>query len=217
MQDGQERQATEQEEHLAEELGHLVAEHRAEGRAIRRQTRGELAGIPIRVEAGRQCQKVGVEIRPQAGDDTFRRGPQQKYLDEVEDRLDAEQPDQEDRDPVEHLRVPNLEGGIHEVSDHQGEGQPDRRTRDQRDGGNGQGVPMRLKARYQSPERGYRTGEGTARVDHFPLVSGTAEFVAIFDPAVYLPARGDGNLIPIRPSGPYVRTRGGEYTVRSAR
>ena len=122
----EQRDATQEVEHLACELGDLVTHeplHRAD---IGGEPAHELARPTLGEEAGGEAHQVLEQILPQPRDHALAGGREEVSLREVEQALDGEQAHQPERDAVEQRAVVPHEGGVEEIPDDLREREADR-------------------------------------------------------------------------------------------
>ncbi len=123
LQPGEQHDAADQGQHLAAELGDLVAQHALEQADVDGQPAGELAGAPVREEPGRHLQQAAEQVPPEPGHRLLAGRAQEVGLDVVEHRLQGEQAHEAERDAVEQRAVPVHERGVQEVPDRHREGE----------------------------------------------------------------------------------------------
>ena len=108
------------------------------------------------MEAGRERDELGEEVVAQLRHDPLARRPQPVRLAEVEHALEREESEQSERDRAEERGVPVAEGGVHQVADDEGEGEPDRRAQEEADPGADESWPVGPQPRGQPLQREQR-------------------------------------------------------------
>ena len=145
-----------EKEHLPHEFGDLVPHDLLQRRAVGGQPRGEFAARPACMKSRRESDEPGEEFVTQLRHDPLARRAEPVRLAEVEHALESEEAEESERDRAEERSVAVAEGGVHQVADDEGEGEPDRRAQEEADAGAGEGGPVRPQPRGQPLQREQR-------------------------------------------------------------
>ncbi len=100
VQEGQQRQRSDQIQDLAQEFGHLMAHDTLESGAIRGQPAGQLTGTAQRIEPRGERKQVREQVLSKLCDQSFAGRSEQEDLNEIQNGLNGKHDYQKHRDPV---------------------------------------------------------------------------------------------------------------------
>ncbi len=125
------------------------------------QTRHQLAGAPLGIEAERQLLQVGVDVDANIGHGVFAGVGQGHLLDERKERLEDNNDQQDQRHQVEIADVLADEDEVNQVAHHQRQHQPQQGTDDQGKDSHAHPAPIGANVAQQAGEGGHAaTGDG---------------------------------------------------------
>src|SRR5690606_4019623 len=124
---------------------------------VGREAAGELAGAAVGEEARWHLEEAREDFAAEPGYGPLTGGAEQICLDVIENGLDREEPEQAERYAAEQRPAAIDERGVEEALDDERKREPDSRTADEREPGQGECGAMRPHARPEADETPRRT------------------------------------------------------------